>query len=638
MSIQFINRSWFGTVLRFGWLFVDFFFLNIAYFGALLICNNLAMSSAGFQIGVNFYFPYVLSWIGVQLILFVIGGIYRNIWSFASIPEFLSEVVWNFIGVVIFTITCIWFLADFNIPNGLYPLLFIFDTILLLAPRLSIRISKVLKIYWGNYRKWPLSRGTNPDFEGTPTMIIGAGYAGRKLLAEIGYDTKLKANPVVIIDDDPLKKGMKLDGVPIIGGRDMIPVAVRKYHVKLIILSMPSCSNAERQKILEICNRTKCRLLTVPSLREIVEEQITINQIREVKITDLLGREESLLNLDQVKNFLSGKVILVSGGGGSIGSELCRQIANFAPKLLVVFDIYENNAYDLQQELKLSHPDLPIKILIGSVRDLNRMDDVFAKFRPEVVFHAAAHKHVPLMEDSPKEAIKNNVFGTYNTAISAKKWGAKRFVLISTDKAVNPTNVMGASKRLCEMVIQSLNEPGKTEFAAVRFGNVLGSNGSVIPLFTRLIKAGKPLPVTHPDIVRYFMTIPEAARLVLQAGAMAKGGEIFILDMGKPVKIVELAENLIRLSGLRPYEDIPIEFCGLRPGEKLYEELNLAEEGQDSTTHEKIFISHQLPFDYKILLEKSLPELNEIIIINNEEKLREYLQRIVTTYHPASLR
>ncbi len=631
MSIQF-NRSWVGTALRFGWLFIDFFFLNVAYFGALLICNNLAISSAGFQIGVNFYFPYVLSWIGVQLILFVMGGIYRNIWSFASIPEFLSEVVWNFIGVVIFTIACIWFLADFNIPNGLYPLLFIFDTILLLAPRLSIRISKVLKIYWGNYR----SRVANSDFEGTPTMIIGAGYAGRKLLAEIGYDTKLKANPVVIIDDDPLKKGMKLDGVPIIGGRNMIPVAIRKYHVKLIILSMPSCPNAERKKILEICNKTKCRLLTVPSLREIVEEQITINQIREVKITDLLGREESLLNLDQVKNFLSGKVILVSGGGGSIGSELCRQIANFAPKLLVVFDIYENNAYDLQQELKLSHPDLPIKILIGSVRDLNRMDDVFAKFRPEVVFHAAAHKHVPLMEDSPKEAIKNNVFGTYNTAISAKKWGAKRFVLISTDKAVNPTNVMGASKRLCEMVIQSLNEPGKTEFAAVRFGNVLGSNGSVIPLFTRLIKAGKPLPVTHPDIVRYFMTIPEAARLVLQAGAMAKGGEIFILDMGKPVKIVELAENLIRLSGLRPYEDIPIEFCGLRPGEKLYEELNLAEEGQDSTTHEKIFISHQLPFDYKELLERNLPELGEILILNNEKNLREYLQRIVTTYHPAN--
>lgn len=631
MSIQF-NRSWVGTALRFGWLFVDFFFLNVAYFGALLICNNLAISSAGFQIGVNFYFPYVLSWIGVQLILFVIGGIYRNIWSFASIPEFLSEVVWNFIGVLIFTIACIWFLADFNIPNGLYPLLFIFDTILLLAPRLSIRISKVLKIYWGNYR----SRVANSDFEGTPTMIIGAGYAGRKLLAEIGYDTKLKANPVVIIDDDPLKKGMKLDGVPIIGGRNMIPVAVKKYHVKLIILSMPSCPNAERKKILEICNKTKCRLLTVPSLREIVEEQITINQIREVKITDLLGREESLLNLDQVKNFLSGKVILVSGGGGSIGSELCRQIANFAPKLLVVFDIYENNAYDLQQELKLSHPDLPIKILIGSVRDLNRMDDVFAKFRPEVVFHAAAHKHVPLMEDSPKEAIKNNVFGTYNTAISAKKWGAKRFVLISTDKAVNPTNVMGASKRLCEMVIQSLNEPGKTEFAAVRFGNVLGSNGSVIPLFTRLIKAGKPLPVTHPDIVRYFMTIPEAARLVLQAGAMAKGGEIFILDMGKPVKIVELAENLIRLSGLRPYEDIPIEFCGLRPGEKLYEELNLAEEGQDSTTHEKIFISHQLPFDYKTLLEQNLPELGEILILNNEKNLREYLQRIVTTYRPAN--
>lgn len=634
MSIQF-NRSWCGAALRFWWLIVDFFFLNVAYFCALLVCDNLETSSAGFQIGVNFYFPYALSWMGVQLILFSAGGIYRNIWRFASVPEFLSEVFWNFLGVLIFTVACAWFFADFNLPKGLFPLLFVFDSILLLAPRLSIRTSNALKSQWNNYRNRSLSHRANPDSECTPTMIIGAGYAGRKLLSEIGYDKKLKANPVVIIDDNPLKKGMKLDGVPIIGGRDMIPAAARKYHVKLIILSIPSCPSAERKKILEICSRTKCRLLTVPSLREIVEEQVTISQIRDVKITDLLGREESLLNLDQVKDFLSGKVILVTGGGGSIGSELCRQIANFAPKLLIVFDIYENNAYDLQQELKLSHPYLPIKVLIGSVRDLNRIDDVFAKYRPEVVFHAAAHKHVPLMEFSPKEAIKNNVFGTYNTAISAKKWGAKRFILVSTDKAVNPTNVMGASKRLCEMVIQSLNEPGKTEFAAVRFGNVLGSNGSVIPLFSRLIKAGKPLPVTHPDIVRYFMTIPEAARLVLQAGAMAKGGEIFILDMGKPVKIVELAENLIRLSGLRPYEDIPIEFCGLRPGEKLYEELNLAEEGQDSTMHEKIFISHQLPFDYKQLLTQYVPALEEIILINDEKKLREFLQMVVKTYTPA---
>ncbi len=626
--------SWQNICLRFIWLPIDLLLLNIAYFGALIICSNLLPDSSEFQAGVVFYHPYGALLIGCQLILLLLGGVYHRIWSYASIPEFFYCMLWNLIGVMIFTTLGLTLFADYQLPYGLYPLLLIFDTLILLTPRLGLRIAKVLKTYWENCRKLALMpRGKTSDTE-TPTMLIGAGYAGRKLLAEIVHYANLKARPVVFIDDDPLKQGLKLNGIPVAGGRNMILPAVEKYQVKLIILAMPSATNADRRKILEICRQTSCKLLTVPSLQEIVEGKVTISKIRQIEVTDLLGRDENKLDLKQIKIYLGGKKIFVSGGGGSIGSELCRQVASFHPRQLIIFDIYENNAYEIEQELRREWPDLNLVVLIGSLRDRQCLREAFAEYRPEIVFHAGAHKHVPLMETSPKEAIKNNVFGTYNLAVTAKEFGVKRFILISTDKAVNPTNVMGASKRLCEMIVQSLNEPGKTEFAAVRFGNVLGSNGSVIPLFKRLIEKGLPLTITHPDITRYFMTIPEASRLVLQAGAMARGGEIFILDMGRPVKIVTLAENLIRCSGLVPYEDVKIEFVGLRPGEKLYEELSLAEEGMVSTLHHKIFISNPVHFDKEALLNEQLPRFKKIITEGTADDVRAYLQEVVSTYHP----
>ncbi|MEA4862226.1 MAG: nucleoside-diphosphate sugar epimerase/dehydratase [Victivallaceae bacterium] len=606
------------------WLPLDFIALCISYFFSLVICCNLDVNSAAFANGVEMFRQYGLQFVLLSLLMFAASGLYRGIWAYAGLREVGLLMAVNLLNICVEGILVIFFLRDLELPVGLYVLLFFSNIGFMMLPRMALRVLRAVRF----------AIAGNGHSRDDATLVIGAGMAGKRLVSDIARYADVGARPVCFIDDDKNKHGLSMSGVPVYGGRDKIMEAVKRFQVKNIILDIPSAPAEEKRALLEICSRTGCKMFTVPSLQDILENKVSLNKLRNVDIADLLGREETRLNMDQVHNFLTGKVILVTGGGGSIGSELCRQIAGFQPKLLIIFDIYENNAYDLQQELKCAHPDLEFKVLIGSVRDINRLDEVFSAFRPEVVFHAAAHKHVPLMEESPKEAIKNNVFGTYNTGITARKYGAKRFVLISTDKAVNPTNVMGASKRLCEMVVQSLNQPGNTEFAAVRFGNVLGSNGSVIPLFKRLIATGRPLPVTHPEIVRYFMTIPEAARLVLQAGAIAHGGEIFILDMGQPVKIVDLAENLIRLSGLKPYEDIKIEFCGLRPGEKLYEELSLAEEGQDSTAHEKIFISHQLPFDYSTLLNEQLSELGEILIMNNEQCLRDFLKRTVTTYHP----
>ncbi|WP_176012322.1 nucleoside-diphosphate sugar epimerase/dehydratase [Victivallis sp. Marseille-Q1083] len=624
-----------AMLLRFAWLPVDIVILNVSYLGALWICSNLQTGSSEFEHGYHFYTEYYQAFILFQIFLFTISGMYSKIWSYASLPEFFYVIFWSFIYCAFFTGMGISAFALQNIPLGIYPLVFFFNTTFLVAPRLSLRIARLLKVYWNYCRSLPLlPQAHEEESSSPPTMLIGAGYAGRKLLAEIGHYNNLHAKPVVFIDDDPLKRGMKLNGIPVAGGRDMILSAVEKYKVEIIVVVMPSASNEERKKVLEICSQTKCKLLTVPSLREILEEKVTVNQIRNVEITDLLGRDENKLDLEQIKTYLTGKTILISGGGGSIGSELCRQIATFNPRLLIIFDIYENNAYDIELELRRRFPELKLEVLIGSLRDPERLEEVFSQYHPEIVFHAGAHKHVPLMEHSPKEAIKNNVFGTYHLASISKQHKVKRFILISTDKAVNPTNVMGASKRLCEMIIQSLNEPGQTEFAAVRFGNVLGSNGSVVPLFKRLIREGRPLPVTHPDITRYFMTIPEASRLVLQAGAMARGGEIFILDMGKPIKILSLAENLIRLSGLTPYEDINIEFIGLRPGEKLFEELSLAEEGMTNTRHQKIFISNPIHFDREALLARQLPHFHEIIENGDDAALRIYLEEVVSTYHP----
>lgn len=435
---------------------------------------------------------------------------------------------------------------------------------------------------------------------------------------------------VCFVDDDLNKKGKYLNGVPIAGSREDIPSLAREYRVDEIYVALPSAPAKERKKIIEICRETDCRIKVLPGIYQLLNGEVSVAKLREVQIEDLLGRDPIRVNLDEIMGYVQDKVILVTGGGGSIGSELCRQIAGHKPRQLIVFDVYENNAYDLQQELERTFPDLNLTVLIGSVRNTHRIETVFETYRPDIVYHAAAHKHVPLMENSPNEAIKNNVFGTYKTARAAGRYGAKRFVLISTDKAVNPTNIMGASKRMCEMVVQMMDRRYKTEFVAVRFGNVLGSNGSVIPLFRKQIAEGGPVTVTHPDIIRYFMTIPEAVSLVLQAGAYAKGGEIFVLNMGEPVRILDLAKNLIRLSGYVPNEDIMIEFTGLRPGEKLYEEMLMNEEGMQDTPNKLIHIGKPIEFDEEEF-QKQLDELYEIAN-QDSDHIKEAVQKIVPTY------
>ena len=461
-------------------------------------------------------------------------------------------------------------------------------------------------------------------------MIVGAGTSGSVILKEMMTSRHTNGTVVCFVDDDLNKKGKYLNGVPIAGSREDIPSLAREYRVDEIYVALPSAPAKERKKIIEICRETDCRIKVLPGIYQLLNGEVSVAKLREVQIEDLLGRDPIRVNLDEIMGYVQDKVILVTGGGGSIGSELCRQIAGHKPRQLIVFDVYENNAYDLQQELERTFPDLNLTVLIGSVRNTHRIETVLETYRPDIVYHAAAHKHVPLMENSPNEAIKNNVFGTYKTARAAGRYGAKRFVLISTDKAVNPTNIMGASKRMCEMVVQMMDRRYKTEFVAVRFGNVLGSNGSVIPLFRKQIAEGGPVTVTHPDIIRYFMTIPEAVSLVLQAGAYAKGGEIFVLNMGEPVRILDLAKNLIRLSGYVPNEDIMIEFTGLRPGEKLYEEMLMDEEGMQDTPNKLIHIGKPIEFDEEEF-QKQLDELYEIAN-QDSDHIKEAVQRIVPTY------
>lgn len=496
-------------------------------------------------------------------------------------------------------------------------------------------------------------------------MVIGAGAAGQTILRELRNSTEVSAKACCVIDDNPNKWERYMDGVPIVGGRDSIMEAVEKYKIDQILFAVPSASVQEKRDILNICKETGCELKSLPGIYQLANGEISLSKMKPVAVEDLLGRDPIKVNMEEIFQYLKGKVIMVTGGGGSIGSELCRQVAAHEPKELIIFDVYENNAYDIQQELKKKYPNLKLEVIIGSVRDSRKIFKVFETYRPEIVYHAAAHKHVPLMEDSPCEAIKNNAIGTYKTAYAAMTHGCKRFVLISTDKAVNPTNIMGASKRLCEMVIQAFDRKikegkeeeipqlfthwmdevvtnprvvddlknTKTEFVAVRFGNVLGSNGSVIPLFKKQIEAGGPVTVTHPDIIRYFMTIPEAVSLVLQAGTYAHGGEIFVLDMGQPVKIDTLARNLIRLSGHTPDGDIKIEYTGLRAGEKLFEEKLMAEEGLKKTKNELIHIGCPIPFD----IEEFLGELDELMeaAYKNREDIRERVEKIVKTYHPS---
>lgn len=571
------------------------------------------------------YLRYVREYMVINTIIsvciFAYFKFYSTLWQYAALGEMLNIIIAVVISAGINLTGIFVFIGRMPLSYiVLYPICL---GVLIGSERIIYRYM-LLKLRENRFRS------DNPKEAGINTMIVGAGEAARILIRE--FKSSLETCNIIkcVIDDDDKKKGRYIQGYLVVGGREKIQECVKRYQIQEIIIAMPSTNKKEIRKILEICKETNCKLKILPGIYQLVKGEVEISKLRAVQIEDLLGREPIKINLDQVMEYLEGKTVLVTGGGGSIGSELCRQIASYSPKTLIIVDIYENNAYEIQQELKRKYSNVKLVVLIASVRNTHRIESIFLEYKPDVVYHAAAHKHVPLMEDSPNEAVKNNVFGTYKTAMAAAKYGAKRFVLISSDKAVNPTNIMGASKRICEMIIQILDKEFDTEFVAVRFGNVLGSNGSVIPLFEKQIAEGGPVTVTHPDIIRYFMTIPEAVSLVLQAGAYAKGGEIFVLDMGEPVKILELAKNLIQLSGYTPYEDIDIVFTGLRPGEKLYEELLMKEEGMKDTDNQLIYIGKPIEIETEVF-KKALERLKEATY-NDDKHIREIVKEIVGTY------
>ena len=629
----------------------DIFAVNISYFLGLwfrydcnltpIVENNLLKV---FLIGV------VYNSVGT-IAYFFLFKLYNSIWRFASYKEMLRTATAVFLNGATHA-----FIMYFGYGWGSPAYLMIgccLHLIFALAARFSYRLVLLLR------------KSAHSDTAGMKykrVMLIGAGNAGQTIMRDVHRQNR-GIRVCCIIDDNSNKWGRYIDGVPVVGGRDSILQYVHHYGIDQILLAIPSATKEEKRDILNICKDAGCEIKSLPGISQLVSGQVTVGDMREVSVEDLLGRDPIRVNMEEIYEFVSGKTILVTGGGGSIGSELCRQVAGHNPKQLIIFDVYENNAYDIEQELKETYPNLNLKVLIGSVRDSRRLTSLFATYRPDVVYHAAAHKHVPLMETSPCESIKNNVIGTYKTAYAAMIYGCKRFVLISTDKAVNPTNIMGASKRLCEMVIQSFDRAVKsgtakdlpmlfthqveedtgvphavissnfqTEFVAVRFGNVLGSNGSVIPLFKKQIAKGGPVKVTHPDIIRYFMTIPEAVSLVMQAGTYANGGEIFVLDMGVPVKIDTLARNLIKLSGFEPDVDIPVVYTGLRPGEKLYEEKLMDEEGMQKTPNSLIHIGSPIPFD----TDQFLVDLEKLMYAayKNDEDIVSMVAQIVTTYHP----
>jgi len=556
------------------------------------------------------------------LIFFVIWKLYRSVWRYASANELVNIVGATACASLAQFVYCKF--TDNRMPRSYSVLYFFLLTLAICCIRFGYRILRLIN----NKRMNLLGKEHCVN-----VMIIGAGAGGDMILKEIENSRYLSMRARCIIDDQPGCHGKLMRGVPIVGGRESILDAVGRYSIDEIIFAIPSASVQTRKEILDICKESGCKLRTIPGTYQLINGDVSVSSLKEVEIEDLLGREPIRINTEEVLGHVGGKVVLVTGGGGSIGSELCRQLAAHHPKQLIILDIYENNAYDIQQELIRKYPELDLVVLIASVRNKERIDSIFETYRPNIVYHAAAHKHVPLMEDSPHEAIKNNVFGTYKVAQAADRYGVDKFVLISTDKAVNPTNIMGASKRLCEMLIQSMNRNSRTNYVAVRFGNVLGSNGSVIPLFKKQIAEGGPVTVTHPDIIRYFMTIPEAVSLVLQAGAYARGGEIFVLDMGEPVKILDLATNLIKLSGYRVGEDIQIVFTGLRPGEKMYEELLMNEEGLKETANKMIFIGRPIEFDEKVF-RSQLVELGREAMDETSD-IRAAVEKIVTTYHPA---
>ncbi|MBO7761538.1 MAG: polysaccharide biosynthesis protein [Clostridia bacterium] len=630
----------------------------------LLMLYDLAAVTVAFFFALWFRFDcqyteiprqYLLAWLNFapfyalfSLFVFRLLHLYQSLWRFASFAELKRILDASCILAVAHAVGITLFFR--RMPIAYY----------VVGAALQCILITVVRFF---YRFVSMERTKNARLAQAVSrvMLIGAGSAGQMILHDMQRSGDIRERVLCIIDDDKRKHGRYLSGVPIVGGREDILLYAEKYRIDRIYLAMPSATAAERRDILQICKETSCHLKSLPGIAEIVAGKVGVTSMRDVAVEDLLGRAPVSVNMEEIYRFITDKVILVTGGGGSIGSELCRQIAKHNPRRLIVFDIYENNAHAIALELKDAYPELPLSVLIGSVRDSRRLEEVFATYRPDVVYHAAAHKHVPLMEDSPCEAIKNNAVGTYKTAYAAMKYGCRRFVLISTDKAVNPTNIMGASKRLCEMIIQSFDrkiregraeeipplyvhgargedapllKDATTELVAVRFGNVLGSNGSVVPRFREQIAKGGPVTVTHPDIIRYFMTIPEAASLVLQAGTYAEGGEIFVLDMGAPVKIDTLARNLIRLSGLVPDVDIKISYTGLRAGEKLYEEKLMSEEGLKTTPNHLIHIGSPIAFDTDDFLSR-LPTLAEVAYAGHEEELRSLVSTLVGTYNPA---
>ena len=636
-------------IIALGLMLYDSLALSFSYLIALWLRYDLRYSTID-TIYIERWKAFLPFYILGSLAVFWFLKLYKSIWRFASYSELLrvsmATVICSFFHII--GITFFWG----RMPISYY----VIGAILQYLAVLGIRFS---------YRFILLLRKVNNKKSHHRIMVIGAGSAGQMLIRDIQRSGEVDGAVVCIIDDNKNKWGRLIDNIPVVGGRESILEAVEKFAVDKIFLAIPSATVSQRRDILQICNETTCELKNLPGMYQLVTGQVSASAMRKVSVEDLLGRDPIKVDLREVFSFINGKTVLVTGGGGSIGSELCRQIAGHSPKKLIIFDIYENNAYNIQLELRENFPELDLLVLIGSVRDSRRMYQIFKEYRPEIVYHAAAHKHVPLMEDSPCESIKNNALGTYKTAYAAMVNGCKRFVLISTDKAVNPANIMGASKRLCEMIIQAFDNKIKagrvqdipqlfthkgmenadkdgtgaifqdiqTEFVAVRFGNVLGSNGSVIPIFKKQIEKGGPVTVTHPDIIRYFMTIPEAVSLVLEAGTFAKGGEIFVLDMGSPVKIDTLARNLIRLSGFKPDIDIKVQYSGLRPGEKLYEEKLMAEEGLQNTANERIHIGKPLSFDIDAFLGK-VDELMEAAY-KNKEDIREMVKDIVGTYKPA---
>lgn len=598
-------------------IFLDIVFINISSFLALWVRFNMRSSDIPVEYFRSVQEIVLINTI-VTIIIFAVFRLYTSLWRFASIKELVYIIQACFISAL-FNILA--YYMTYRIIYRSYYLLYVTALFLLTClSRFSYRLARLL--YRGNIHGRHVRN----------TMIIGAGEACNVVMKELELSTELDSKICCVVDDNPRKHGTYIHGVKVVGGRNQIIKCAEKFDISEIIIAIPSADKRERQKILDICQRVPdCELKILPGVYQLVKGEVSVSKICSVEIEDLLGREPVQIRTKKIAHYVSDKVVLVTGGGGSIGSELCRQIAANGVRQLIIFDIYENNAYDIQQELKGKYPNLDLIVLIGSVRNGRKVNSVFARYSPDIVYHAAAHKHVPLMEDSPNEAIKNNVFGTYKVALAADRYGVEKFVLISTDKAVNPTNIMGASKRMCEMIVQVFSNLSKTEYVAVRFGNVLGSNGSVIPLFKRQIEAGGPVTVTHPEIIRYFMTIPEAVSLVLEAGASAKGGEIFVLDMGQPVKIVDLAKNLIRLSGYTLGVDIEIKYTGLRPGEKLYEEILMEEEGLENTENEKIHVGKPIDFDEQ----EFLNDLEELYCEAYAETngMKGIVHKIIPTYH-----